>query len=95
MGDRHWSPNLLPRMRPKPYLTTEDMIVADINLTAPDISCARCKEHIERDLAAIPRVRRVDVTVASKTITVDYDEKTTDLSLLRDSLSELGYPAAG
>ena len=65
-----------------------------VRLTAPDISCAKCKENIERDLGGTEGVRRVEVDVAPKLVTVEIDETVIDTRRLRQLMDEIGYPAS-
>jgi copper chaperone len=66
--------------------------MAQITLSAPDISCAHCKQTIESGMRNHPGVRDVDVEVDTRHVGIDYDEEQTDEDALRDELAELGYP---
>jgi len=66
---------------------------ATIELTAPDISCEKCKANIESDLAGEPGVGEVTVDVAARQVTITYDQQHTSPDRLRARLSEIGYPA--
>ena len=68
--------------------------MATVTLTAPDISCAHCKQNIERDLGATRGVRRVEVDVEPQLVTVDYDDRVIGPERLRQVMGEIGYPAA-
>ena len=48
------------------------MTTAAIDLTAPGISCARCKENIEGDLAGDRGVERVTVDVDARIFHIAY-----------------------
>ncbi len=67
---------------------------AIIELTAPDISCAKCKENIEGDLAGEPGVEQVTVDVGAGRVRIAYDQEQTSPWQLRARMSEIGYPAA-
>ena len=67
---------------------------ATIELTAPDISCEKCKANIEGDLAGDPGIRQVTVDVATSRVRIIYDPEHTSPDRLRARLSEIGYPAA-
>jgi copper chaperone len=69
------------------------MSTATIQLTAPDISCAKCKQHIEGDLAGDPGVQNVTVDIAAKIVHIAYDAQQTSPVRLRARLDEIGYPA--
>jgi Cu+-exporting ATPase len=66
---------------------------ATIELTAPDISCAKCKENIEGDLAGEPGIGQVTIDVATRRVRVTDDQQHTSPERLRARLSEIGYPA--
>jgi copper chaperone len=68
--------------------------MAQLTVTAPDISCGHCKMTIESELAQSPGVRSVDVDVDTRNVRVDYDESATSEGALRSQLEEIGYPAA-
>jgi len=54
------------------------MTPAAIELIAPDISCAKCKENIEGDLAGEPGIEQVTVDVDTRRIHINYDPEQTD-----------------
>jgi copper chaperone len=58
----------------------------------PDISCEHCKHSIEGEVAKLPGVSRVEVTVAAKTVTV---EGSADDADIRAAIDEAGYDIAG
>jgi copper chaperone CopZ len=49
------------------------MSPAIIELTAPDISCAKCQANIEGDLATEPGVEQVTVDVGARRVRTAYD----------------------
>jgi len=49
--------------------------------------------HVQKALQPLDGVKKVDVDLASKTVTVEFDAPATDLQL-RAALAEIGYPAA-
>ena len=65
-----------------------------IELTAPDISCDKCKANIEADLAGHPGLEQVTVDVSTRRIHIAYDPQQTSPDQLRARLSQIGYPAA-
>jgi len=67
---------------------------ATIELTAPDISCVKCRENIEGDLAGEPGIEQVTVDVGTRRIHINYDPEQTNPGRLRHRLTEIGYPAA-
>lgn len=70
------------------------MSPAITELTVPDISCAKCQENIEGDLAGEPGVEQVTVDVAARLVRIAYDQEKTSPGQLRARLREIGYPAA-
>ncbi|MDA8320742.1 MAG: heavy metal-associated domain-containing protein [Actinomycetota bacterium] len=64
-----------------------------IELTAPDISCAKCKANIEGDLAAEPGIEQVTVDVGARRVRISYNEHETSPERLRARLGDVGYPA--
>jgi copper chaperone CopZ len=64
------------------------MSLATIELTAPDISCDKCKANIEGDLAGDPGVRQV----GTRRVRIEYDQDRTSPQQLRARLGEIGYP---
>ena len=70
------------------------MNAATIELTAPDISCEKCKANIEGDLGGDPGIGQVTVDVATRRVRITYDPEHTSPERLRARLSEIGYPAA-
>ncbi len=45
----------------------------DLLLYVPDISCNHCKATIEKAVAEVPRVKRVNVHVDRKTVEIDFE----------------------
>ena len=58
--------------------------------SVPEISCEHCKSTIEAAVNAIDDVRRVDVDIESKTVTVDGG----DQSAVTSSIEDAGYDVA-
>jgi copper chaperone CopZ len=46
--------------------------MSDLTLHAPDIACDHCKATIEKNVAAVPGVARVEVQVDRKAVEVDF-----------------------
>jgi copper chaperone CopZ len=61
-------------------------------LTAPDISCGHCVATINRALGALGGVTQVDISEATKQITVAYDPDRVSLEQIASVLDEEGYP---
>ena len=67
---------------------------AIIELTAPGISCEKCRANIGGDLASYPGIEQVTVDVATRRVHIAYDQQRTSPDQLRAILSKIGYPAA-
>ncbi|MDA8284284.1 MAG: cation transporter [Actinomycetota bacterium] len=65
-----------------------------LDLTANDISCAHCKNTIERDLGGTPGVQQVEVDIDTKTVHVAFDDAEIDAATIRAKLDDIGYPVA-
>ncbi|MEI6512259.1 MAG: heavy-metal-associated domain-containing protein [bacterium] len=65
-----------------------------VTLTIPEISCDACANSIQRVLAKTGGVSEVDVNVNKKQVTLDYDESETNEQVIRDILTEAGFPPA-
>ncbi len=60
-------------------------------LTIPGIHCDHCKSSIEGALGRLEGVRSAEVSVADRTVAVDYDDAVVDLRAIRDTIVEQGY----
>jgi len=56
-----------------------------------DLRCASCVAKIEEELMKHEGVYAANVNLATKTLTVEYDPKTTNPKILRNVIKELGY----
>ncbi|HHC08213.1 MAG TPA: copper chaperone [Actinobacteria bacterium] len=65
-----------------------------ITLSVPDISCGHCKASIEGAVAPLDGVERVEVDVASKTVTVDCDGSDAAMEAIVAAIEEQGYTVA-
>lgn len=60
-------------------------------LSVPGIHCDHCKSSIEGALGDLDGVRSAEVSVADRTVAVDYDEAVVGLDAVRDAIVEQGY----
>ena len=60
-------------------------------ISVPGIHCDHCKSSIEGALGRLDGVSTAEVSVAERTVTVDYDEGQVDLDAIRDAIEEQGY----
>ena len=71
------------------------MSPATIELTAPGISCQKCKTNIESDLAREPGVEHVTVDVGARHIRITYDHEQTRQPDHRATFTRLRWRSAG
>jgi copper chaperone len=64
-------------------------------LNVPAVSCNHCKMAIEKAVGALSGVGAVDVDVAEKTVTVDFDADAVTLESIEEACAEEGYEVAG
>jgi copper ion binding protein len=63
-----------------------------ITVNAPDISCANCVAHVEKDISALQGVSSVKADVASKDVTITFDESSLSREQIADAMDDAGYP---
>ncbi len=61
-------------------------------LNVPDVSCDHCAHAITQALTPQPGIAAVQVDVAGKRVTVEYDESLMALTRIEALLDEEGYP---
>jgi len=64
-------------------------------LNVPSVSCNHCKMAIEKAVSSLGGVGKVDVDVAEKTVTVDFDDAAVALDAIEATVAEEGYEVAG
>jgi copper chaperone len=64
-------------------------------LNVPAVSCNHCKAAIEGAVRDIEGVASVDVEVAEKTVSLEYDPDLVDLEEVKSTIEEEGYPVVG
>ena len=62
-------------------------------VNTPTIQCGMCQKTIEMGLKKVSGISRSAVDLETKTTTVVYDMKKTDLTQIEKAISELGYQA--
>ena len=60
-------------------------------ISVPEIHCDHCKTSIEGALVSIGGVEGATVDIASRTVTVAYDDASVDRSELVAAIEEQGY----
>ena len=71
------------------------MAETHVVLNVPTVSCNHCKMAIEKAVGAVAGVEVVEVDVAEKTVTVDFDTDAVSLESVEKSVSDEGYEVAG
>ncbi len=64
----------------------------NVKLSIPNISCHHCTNTIKRETQDLPGVENVEADVESKTATYTLKSEA-DLSRVKETLAEIGYPA--
>jgi copper chaperone len=65
--------------------------MATETIRVPGIHCDHCKAAIEGALRALDGVSRAEVSVADRTVVVDYDPGLVDFDAIRAAIEEQGY----
>ena len=71
------------------------MAETHVVLNVPTVSCNHCKMAIEKAVGAVAGVEVVEVDVAEKTVSVDFDTDAVSLESVEKSVSDEGYEVAG
>ncbi len=66
----------------------------DVTLNIPAISCGHCVNTIKRETRDVPGVISVDANQETKTATYVLENEAA-LAKVKETLAEIGYPAAG
>ena len=69
--------------------------MASKTFRVPNISCDHCVRTIEREVGELPGVRAVKADVASKIVTIEWQEPATGWEAIRSFLVEINYPPEG
>ena len=65
----------------------------NVKLSIPNISCHHCTNTVMRETKDLPGVESVEADVETKTATFTLASEA-NLSLVKETLAEIGYPAA-
>ena len=60
-------------------------------LKVDGMTCGHCVETINVALAGLAGVNSVAIQLDNKSVTVDFDESTTDLETISDKIIEVGF----
>mgnify|MGYP003382945007 FL=1 len=63
-----------------------------VKLSIPNISCGHCTKTVLRETQDLPGVEKVEADVESKSATFTLNSEA-DLSRVKETLAEIGYPA--
>jgi copper chaperone len=63
-----------------------------VKLSIPNISCGHCTATVKRETKDLPGVENVEADVETKTATFTLASEA-DLSRVKETLAEAGYPA--
>jgi copper chaperone len=74
------------------FIAFEENVVTTITVNAPDISCANCVAHVEKDVSALAGVLSVMADVASKDVTITFNEAILSRAQIAEAMDEAGYP---
>lgn len=64
-------------------------------VSVPNISCGHCVMTIEREVAEVEGVERVQANAAERTVTVAWNDSETSWANVRDRLVEIDFPPVG
>jgi copper chaperone len=87
-----WLRMLLPLMIANQQMNREEEMTTK-TFTVPNISCGHCTHAIKMELGEVPGVKRVEADVATKHVTVDWQEPAS-WDTIRAVLEEINYPPA-
>ncbi len=65
--------------------------MANSVLTVDGMTCGHCVETINLAVGGLPGVNSVAVQLDNKSVTIDFDESTTDLETISSSIIEAGF----
>jgi copper chaperone len=71
------------------------MAETHVLLNVPSVSCNHCKMAIEKAVSVLDGVDVVDVDVAEKTVSVEFDDTVVSLDAIEESVAGEGYEVAG
>jgi len=71
------------------------MAETHVVLNVPSVSCNHCKMAIENAVGAMGGVGQVDVDVAEKTVTIEFDADDVSLEAIEETVAGEGYEVAG
>lgn len=64
-----------------------------VTLAIDNMSCVTCVPTVKKSLTRVQGVKRVDVSIETRTATVVFDDKTTTVAALIGATANAGYPS--
>lgn len=61
------------------------------SITSKRIMCGGCAASVTKALSGLVGVKSVNVDVPTKTVSIDFDETVTNVSVLREAIATAGY----
>ncbi len=68
--------------------------MAQIQLSVPKIHCDGCVRTVTRAVGKLAGIRNVSASAETHHVVVEYDEGAVTENAIRESLQQVGYPAA-
>jgi copper chaperone len=69
--------------------------MTQVSLQVPEVHCDHCKTSIEGAVSQLPGIETVDVAISEASVSVEYDEDTIGLDLIKSTIEEQGYAVFG
>lgn len=66
--------------------------MSQVVLNVPNISCGHCERTIKGALLPLEGVRKADVNIANRQVSVDFDEVAVGLERIEQVLADEDYP---
>src|SRR3990172_10027892 len=70
------------------------MATKSVTLPVHGMTCASCVSHVEKAIAELDGVRKVEVNLAAAKAAVEYDPSQVDLGQMERAVSDVGYQVA-
>jgi copper chaperone len=60
--------------------------MTQVSLQVPEVHCDHCKTSIEGAVSQLPGIETVDVAISEASVSVEYDEDTIGLDLIKSTI---------
>ena len=60
-------------------------------LNVEGMSCEHCVKSIKKAVGDLAGVKSVEVDLKGKTVTIDYDDKSVNIPMIKDAIEDQGY----